>query len=132
MRKLICVLTFSMFASACSQQKSPAPEIESVAMVQLIVTPERFEGKKVRVSGYMEESAKDYALYTNKEDAGFVIFKNGLWLDSPKCENLQQDIQGPQNVLIEGVFSSAKKGDNNRFSGGLINITRCSGWFTIH
>ena len=100
-------------------------------MVQLIATPERFDAKKVQVSGYMEKSANGYALYTHKEDASFVIFKNGLWLDSPKCENLQKNIEGPQIVLIVGTFSAAKKGEKNRFSGGLVNITRCTGWGTV-
>jgi len=100
-------------------------------MIQLIATPERFEAKKVSVNGYMQRSASGDALYTQKEDASFANFKNGLWLDSPKCQNLQSDPKGAQMVLIEGTFSSAKKGDHDGYSGGLVNITRCSGWVLV-
>ncbi len=80
----------------------------------------------------MALGTNEFALYTHLEDSRFLNFKNGLWLQMKDCENLHPQAEGPQAVLVEGTFDSTAKGDDNRFSGGLVAITKCSGFVTVN
>jgi hypothetical protein len=57
-------------------QKQP----ESVSIIRLIATPEKYHGKFVRVEGYLHNQFENSAIYLSKDDADHLIGKNALWV----------------------------------------------------
>src|SRR4051794_20900429 len=52
----------------------------SVSLLQLIATPDAFDGKYVRVHGFVRIEHEGTAIYLHREDAELMLTKNGLWL----------------------------------------------------
>lgn len=103
-------------------------------MIQLIATPERYDGKKVSVYGYLHLQFENTALYLSKEDSKYG--GNALWVSFSK--DLKLETTGNRitkkrpklshydcrHVLVEGVFDSSMKGHMGNFPGEISNITR--------
>src|SRR5262245_15252541 len=52
----------------------------SVSLLQLVATPDVFDGKHVRVQGFVRIEHEGTAIYLHREDAEHMLTKNGLWL----------------------------------------------------
>jgi len=93
-----------------------------VSMIQLIGSPERYDGKRVMTEGFIhidEHQREGKNLYVHREDYLHNLYKNGLWvIDVPGGEKCQDAY-----VSVIGVFSS----DTGHMgaSAGSIRIERC-------
>jgi hypothetical protein len=63
-------------------QLSFAAEPLEVSMVQLIANPKDYDGKVVRVVGFMKLEFEGNGIYLHRDDYKNNIFKNGLWIDT--------------------------------------------------
>src|SRR5437588_496077 len=63
---------------------------ESRSLIELIARPETFNGKHVRVIGYVVLGFENRAVYLTKESAEHGIFRNGLWLELEKELDTEQ------------------------------------------
>lgn len=95
-----------------------------VSMVQLIATPERFDGKTLQVVGFLDIEFEGTALYLHREDYEYAVYKNALsiqvpdrWLKTP-----------PGYVIVEATFDASKHGHMGAFQGTLLNVTRLDRW----
>ena len=52
-------------------------------MVQLLATPEKFDGKLVRVFGFLRLEFEGDALYFHREDDVQGLTRNGIWVVAP-------------------------------------------------
>ena len=95
------------------------PEIAEVSMVQLIATPERFHGKRVRFTGFVHFQFEGNGIYLHKEDHDQEILNDGLWIERPAGSTLN-DVY----VLVEGTFRADDRGHMGLFSGTLEDVTR--------
>ena len=107
-----------------------AEESELISIIQLIVTPEKFDGKRVAVMGFLRLEFEGTAIYIHQDDYEHGIVKNGVWVSplNGMCEkpkNLDQ-----KYVLLEGRFDANKNGHMGLFSGSIVEITRCKSWFS--
>jgi hypothetical protein len=100
-----------------------------VSIIQLISNPEKFDGKYVRLIGFVRVAFEDDAIYLHEEDYKYGLTKNGVWL------NLTKDIYEKQSrkfdrkyVLVEGTFSAKDRGHMGLFSGAIENIKRLQPW----
>jgi len=97
-------------------------DYESVSMIQLISTPQNFEGRKVRLYGFARMRFEDFGVYLTRDDMEHGNGKNGLWLGlgrDPKAKKLDGHY-----VLVFGVFTAKDKGHKGANSGALDYITR--------
>jgi hypothetical protein len=99
-----------------------------VTMVQLIANPEKFDGKLVRVIGFLRLEFEGDALYLHREDYEISILGNGIWVDATPEINKQSKILNMHYVLLEGTFSAKDRGHMGMWSGALKHITRCEVW----
>jgi hypothetical protein len=102
----------------------------AVSLVQLIATPEAFDGKYVRVQGFVRLEHEGTAIYLHREDAEHMLTKNGLWLvasDMPTEGSREAQVQD-RYALIEGRFSAKKHGHRDLWSGSVEDITRMVPW----
>jgi len=85
-----------------------------VSLINLIATPEQYDGKLVRVIGVGEVKFESNGLYFSKDDYKKVITKNAVWLelDEKLLETTYENLKKSNGkyVLVEGIFNSKKKG----------------------
>ena len=129
MRAYILTASTLFFLAACQDSTGSPPASESepidVSMYQLIVTPERFDRKQVRVKGYIHLEFEGNALYAHKEDYDRFLSKNGVWIDTRKCGRGPHAGVNDEYVLVEATFDSQRLGHLNLWSGSLTDVTRC-------
>jgi hypothetical protein len=97
------------------------------SIMQLIARPELYDGKQVRVMGYIHWAFEGNGLYLHEDDWKHHLYRNGVWVelkdglpDRPKCQD--------QYVLIEGTFRASDHGHLGMWSGAIMDITRCDPW----
>lgn len=96
----------------------------SVSVVQLIANPQAYDGKYVRVIGFVSLAFEGTAVYLHQDDYKFGIFKNALWLDIAKADRRGYMEYDLKYVLVEGTFDAKETGHRGGFSGGIKNIER--------
>lgn len=100
---------------------SPPPESELVSFLQVIARSEAFDGKPIRVVGFLHLEFEGQALYLHREDYEHLLLPNSVWVDVP----LQSEFTAlnDQYVVVEGVFRAKPKGGRALRSGTLENIS---------
>ena len=73
----------------------------SLSLLQLIATPDAFEGKYVRVHGFVRIEHEGTAVYLHREDSEHMLTKNGLWLAA------SDTAAGPDFSSVTGASSHA-------------------------
>jgi hypothetical protein len=97
-----------------------------VSLIELIARPEEFDGRRVRVIGFVRLEFEGNGIYVSREDWEHSISRNGLWIEPP--ENvLRQDFQ-PRYMLVEGRFDAANHGHLGMWSGAIVEVTRFEPW----
>ena len=103
----------------------PRPQdFTSVSLIELIGNPAKYDGKLVRVYGFLHLEFEGEALYLHREDYERRLFTNSLHVDIDTCKSVRG---GPFNdgyVQIEGRFVAAP--ELGRMEPGFIrDILRC-------
>ena len=129
MRTYILAASITLLLASCQESGTlpAASENEplSVSMYQLIVMPERFDGKRVRVDGYLHLEFEGNGLYAHKEDYDRFLSKNGVWIDVQSCGSGRSAGINDHYVVVEATFNSEELGHLGLWSGTLSNVTRC-------
>jgi hypothetical protein len=100
-----------------------------VSLVALIATPEKFDGRKVRVIGAVRLAFERSALYLHREHMDLHLPSNAVWLSfGPDGPTPTQRALSGGYVGIEGVFSTQFKGHWGKYAGSIREITRIEGW----
>lgn len=108
---------------------APAAPPRTVPMQQLLDEPEKFEGQRVRVVGFLRLEFDQNTLYPNRDDYNTSQTKHALLLD---LSNAQLRSSGKLNngrVMVEGVFRTKDIGHGGLWPGALkpviwLNMTR--------
>jgi hypothetical protein len=97
----------------------------SVSLITLIANPERYEGKVVRVIGFVQLEFEGNAIYVHEEDFRRAITDNALWLDVPRGF---RGYEAGSYAIVEGTFTAKDRGHMGMFSGDIKNVTRLEPW----
>jgi hypothetical protein len=104
-------------------------EVHDVSLLNLIVTPEKYQGCKIRTFGYLNLEFEGNGIYLHKEDYEHGLYKNALWVeisaDSVRKPEIKQHIKS--YVMLEGIFYR-EEGHMDLFSGTIKNISRIIKW----
>jgi hypothetical protein len=102
----------------------------AVSLIRLIANPEAFDGKRVRVIGYVRIEHEGHAIYLHREDYMKGLGKNGLWLSTNDSapEGSREGAVNNRYALIEGRFSAKMTGHRGGWSGSIREITRMEPW----
>jgi hypothetical protein len=126
----LVVVAAAVAASVQGETRRPRCAIEGepcslydASIVELIATPEMFDGKRVRTVGFVHFEFEGNGLYLHKEDWTHSLYRNGLWVDLAKGVS-RTDCQD-HYVLVEGTFRSGNRGHMGLWSGAVEEITRC-------
>jgi len=94
-----------------------ALEPTGVTLVQSIANPEKFNGRLIRVVGFLRLGFEGNVLYLHREDYENAIFGNGIWGRSTPAITKQSATLNMHYVLLEGVFRSSDRGHMGMWSG---------------
>lgn len=120
-RVLICIALLICQCKSLVAQSVDGPI--SISMIALLANPDKYNGKLVRIVGYVNIEYEGTAVYFHKEDKLFSIRKNAIALHLRKEDgNNTKNING-NYVLIEGVFDS-NTGHMGLFGGSIHSIKR--------
>jgi hypothetical protein len=122
-----------LMTTACAETPAP-PDVQSrqddrVSIVQLLSNPEDFDGKPVRLTGYLQLEFETYALWFHREDRVHGLLPNRIDLEVSACADRVEQVN-ESYVLLEGTFVIVDKG-TARKRHLLQNITRCQGWANV-
>jgi hypothetical protein len=124
------VLTW-MVAASCTSVTSAASDENrplDVSLIQLVATPERYDGKLVRAIGYVRLEFEHYAIYPHRSDDEVGIARNGIAL-SLSDELLRRRTEfDARYVLLVGIFDARKHGHLGAFNGQIGSIRRFEEW----
>jgi hypothetical protein len=116
----VWALVLASAASAPDVRSAGANEPQGVSLLQLIATPERYEGKRVLVEGFCHFAFEEHSLYLHREDSDLLNVANAVWLDTPGAHEALTETF----VRVEGVFTAKEHGHLGAWPGELQSITR--------
>ncbi len=99
-----------------------------VSLVRLIANPREYDGKHVRVIGFVRLEFEGNAIYLHREDEKYGITKNALWLSLSREEAQKWRALSDNFVLVEGTFDANSFGHMGLFSGTIKDIKRFQRW----
>jgi hypothetical protein len=105
-----------------------AAEPLNVSLVRLIANPKDYDGKVVRVIGFMRLEFEGDGIYLHQDDYKHSIYKNGLWIDTSEDMHKRKAELDQKYVLVEGTFNAKMTGHMGLWSGSIQKITRCQVW----
>ena len=122
-----------LLTTRCEAGDGPARcSLWGPSLEELIARPELYDGKRVRVIGFVNFEFEGNALYISKEDWQRSIARNGLWIDPPQrfeTDSGPSKIQPNQRyVLVEGTFNARNPGHLGMWSGAIERVTRLDPW----
>lgn len=128
---VVAVAALSLTVWAQQPPGLPDPDRPlAVSLIRLIANPDAFDGKRVRVFGYVRVEHEGTAVYLHREDYVRGLSKNGLWLaasDSAPAGSREAAVQN-RYALVEGRFNTKKTGHMGLWSGTIEEITRLEPW----
>jgi hypothetical protein len=99
------------------------------SMIELITNPVKFDGKTIRVIGFLNLEFEGNVLYMHKEDYDHAILGNGVWVDTDTRSLPKKATCSPRRyAILEGTFNARNAGHFGAWSGAIEKITRCDAW----
>jgi len=108
-----------------------AQEPTDVTLVRLIASPEKFDGKLIRVIGFLRLEFEGNVLYLHREDYENAILGDGIWVDVTSEMRKQSGTLNMNYVLLEGIFSARDKGHMGMWSGSIKQVRRAQLWRSV-
>jgi len=126
-RRALIALSAALAIAVPAKAEEEAPR--DISLINLIATPERFDGKRVRLVGFLRIEFEGNALYLHEEDLRQGITDNAVWIDLPKGTDRKHYAPlSDHYVLVEGRFEANLRGHLNLFSGTITDVTRLEIW----
>ncbi len=120
----ICILLLTAMPVAPITAEQPV----NATMVQLIANPQKFDGKLIRVIGFLRLEFEGNVLYLHREDYENNILGDGIWVNVTPEMKKQSDALNMNYVLLEGFFTSRDRGHMSLWSGTITQIRRAQPW----
>ena len=98
-----------------------------VSIIQLIATPEKFDGKLVTVEGLLGYDEHP-VLWVHEEDAKHWLMANSVRISPSKDMQREKETINHKYVTVTGVFRTARTGSEAYEGGGISDIQACTVW----
>lgn len=102
------------------------------SLIELIARPELYDGKRVRVIGFVNFEFEGNGFYLAREDWRQSILRNGLWIEPPpgfESDSAPSRRQPNQRyAIVEATFHRGPSGHFGMWSGSLDHVTRLDPW----
>jgi hypothetical protein len=121
---LVLALTQIGAAPALAPVASAAPEPASVPLVAVIANPDRYDGKRVWVEGFLNLAFEGDALYLGRSDRDAGLMRNSVWVDGPNFEEpeARRALNG-RYVMLQGRFNTHSNGHFGMHTGTFEDVS---------
>lgn len=104
---------------------------KDVTMVQLIATPEKYDGQLVRVIGVGNLELEGNCISLNREDLIYGV-GNSIWIELGERTISYDEAKqfNGEYVIVEGIFDKDDCGHMDMFCGSIKNVSRYELWDT--
>lgn len=102
---------------------SSQPPID-ISIIRLIADPATYDGKYIRVIGFVSVEFERTAVYLSQIDHNNFISKNAVWLDIAKGDQRNYKNIDQKYAIVEGTFDAKYNGHLDGFSGSIKKIKR--------
>jgi hypothetical protein len=119
----VCALPIANGCKPARQVNEVAPSRNSI--LAIAATPEKYDGRKIIVIGYLSLRQENYALFLHEEDFRREIYSNAIWLHMSSDQEESYKSYDGQYCVIEGIFRSGDFGFGG-FYAGAMDVTRIS------
>jgi glyoxylate utilization-related uncharacterized protein len=123
---VVCSVAMSGQSTASKSTANRFPQF--VSMVSLLAAPDKYEGKFIRVQGFLTIGFESDALYLHEEDYTYGLTKNSFTLHLTEEQEKEYRVLDKKYVLLEGMFSGNGPDAREMTSGGIFKITRLEVW----
>jgi hypothetical protein len=96
------------------------------SLLQLIATPERFEGKLVSTTGFLSISREATFLYLDQESYTHHLDDNAVWFFLNEEMGKNRERLNHNYVVLVGVFRNQRKGAGTNPNGGFDPVQLCA------
>ncbi len=102
---------------------------KGVTMIQLIATPEKYDGELVRVKGVSSFDFEESCISLSKEDFKYRL-GNSIWIElGERAISYEEAYQyNGEYVIVEGIFDKDDCGHMGMHQGSIKNINRFELW----
>jgi hypothetical protein len=99
--------------------------VQEVSIISLISNPEKYNGSRVRIIGYLNMEYENDAIYLHKEDYDLKINKNSIGIEILRRQRDSLNSKGYNNkyVFVEGTFNMHRANEGS-FNSSVVKITR--------
>jgi len=111
-----------MFAALVTVQNGQ--DATGISLIQLISNPDKYDGKVVRLEGFLRIEFEGNALYLHQEDDDHMLTKNAIWVDVNPDIMKRRTTLNKKYVFLEGTFYAKDHGHMGLFSGSLHKVKR--------
>jgi hypothetical protein len=109
-------------------QLAQAAAAQTVPMQQLLADPQRFEGQRVRTTGFLRLQFEANALYQSRDDFNNAVMQHAIWLDLTNAQLRRLGKLNNGHVVVEGVFTAQYKGSGGKWPGALRPVADVRMW----
>ena len=107
----------------------PDVDAEDVSLIQLIANPQAYDGKIVRIVGFIHLEFEGNVIYLHEDDFRYGLTKNGLWIDLPRdISQKQREAVNDRYVICTARFVAKMHGHMGMNSGEVASVTRLQVW----
>jgi hypothetical protein len=104
-------------------------DADDVSLIQLIANPQIYDGKIVRITGFLHLEFEGNVIYLHREDFRYGLTKNGIWLNTPKdMTKNQMKVVNDQYVICTARFVARMHGHMGMNSGEVTDVSRLQVW----
>jgi hypothetical protein len=123
MRRLLPLfLAFAFWAPSTEPLPGPQP----VSVIQLIASPEKFDGKLISTEGFIHIGFESDMLYLGYEDYQHALLRNAIWFERNPEIQRDREILDINYVGLTGVFVAKQISFAPFATGGITKISKAS------
>ncbi len=122
----ILIVLLVMLVNTTIVKGADMKNIQTLSLIEVIANAQEYDGKAIRVVGFLNLEFESKALYLSRDDAQHSVTKNALWVELEKWTEYKKF--NKHYVLIEGIFDANNKGHLQLYSGSLTHIKRLILW----
>ena len=122
LKHLFIILLFLSFSKDCFSQTKRLREAGNISMVEVLVNPEEFHGRKILLHGIFISEIENSALYLAKQSAEYGISAEAIWVRF--TDGYEHDLELKKligkYVSIYGMFDKDQFGHMGAFRGTIL------------
>lgn len=100
----------------------------NVSLVQLIATPEKFDGKLVFVFGFLEMNREGDLLFLHQSDSEHALLSNAIWVRRTEEMGKDRAKLNMKYVKVVGTFRAGFKEQLGIPSNGIPDVKGVTMW----